>query len=137
MGGCYKHFSKATLSWSDARKHCGRMKAELPSIHSPEENEFLLTLSSQHEYNGNDNDNDDYTWLGGSDRETEKLFVWTDQTPWSYVNWVDGEPNDDDGKQDCILMHTPKSSKDIYKGKWTDYRCNYNSTFICKLPRTG
>ena len=107
----------------------------MASIHSQEENEFVLKLSKEHDYNDNDNDNDDWTWLGGSDSKTEGLYLWTDQSPWTYINWRKKEPNDNDGTHDCIMMRTPKDSTDP-SGTWSVYRCNYNSTFICKLKRT-
>ena len=125
------------MSWTDAREHCNLQNAELASIHSQEENEFVLQLGRENYYNGNHTEVNgmEWTWLGGSDSKTEGLYLWTDQSPWTYINWRKKEPNDNDGTQDCIMMRTPKDSTDP-SGTWSVYRCNYNSTFICKLKRT-
>merc|ERR1711915_553606 len=122
--GCYRHFSKTKLSWTDAREHCNLQNAELASIHSQEEHEFILQLSKEHVS----------TWLGGSDSKTKGLYLWTDQSPWTYTNWRTDEPLNPDGTHNCIEMTTHKTLR--FKGTWSVYRCNQSTTFICKLKRT-
>ena len=49
----------------------------------------------------------------------------------SYTNWAWGEPEDNDGSQDCVGM-------DLRTGLWHDYPCtdtqstSENRYFVCK-----
>merc|ERR1712212_830499 len=42
---------------------------------------------------------------------------WLGGQPFTYTNWVDGEPNDSDGLEDCIAIDSPKEYK------WMDLNC--------------
>merc|ERR1712013_630283 len=56
-------------------------------------------------------------WLGGNDLHREGSWVWPSGQPFPYTNWVEGEPNDQDGKEDCIAIDSPKEYK------WMDLNC--------------
>ena len=56
-------------------------------------------------------------WLGGNDLHREGSWVWPSGQPFTYTNWVEGEPNDQDGKEDCIAIDSPKEYK------WMDLNC--------------
>ena len=56
--------------------------ANLPSIHSQEENVFV-----QHLHGG------EHAWLGLSDINSKGTFVWSDETPLDFHYWADHQPN--------------------------------------------
>ena len=44
--GCYRYF-EMPKSWEDARKHCLEFGADLVSLHSEEDADFLLKLTKR------------------------------------------------------------------------------------------
>ena len=55
-------------------------------------------------------------WLGSNDIHREGTFVNPSGQPFTYTNWMDGEPNDTT-KEDCIAIDSPKDYK------WMDLNC--------------
>ena len=43
-----------------------------------------------------------------------------------YRAWHPGEPNDDQGKEDCAGLWTSK------QGDWNDFNCDQSNAYICK-----
>ena len=100
-GECYKYFDDWPITWDAAREHClgeevkcqeikdnfyqisiSYHQADLASVHSERENQFLAQLSSGQR-----------TWLGGR-RSCSGCedFVWSDGTSLGFTNWWPGEP---------------------------------------------
>ena len=67
-------------------------------------------------------------WLGASDISVEGEWVWeVDQSPLSYTNWFEGEPNND-REQDCMEFKYQGGSPG-----WDDLDCASNEPhYICK-----
>ena len=107
-------------TWDAASKVCegkswkGRM-GYLASVHSHEENAFILQLT------------DGNPWLGGSDLDTEGEWVWSDGTPWDFSPWGRDQPNNRFGNQDCTSMRK--------HGTWSDSNCAHKSGFVCKIKK--
>jgi hypothetical protein len=56
----------------------------------------------------------------------------------SYTNWVEGEPNNYDGHEDCVEIDYTKGFEfgDLSAAEdgWNDHPCsNYRRHFICEL----
>ena len=114
---CYKSFTDRK-SWKDAESVCESEGGHLASVHSQEENQFIEDIS------GN------YTWLGGTDVDTEGQWIWVDGSPfdWNASNWgvANGEPN---GKtiENCLVTWDSQP--------WNDAPCNpgwWARKFVCK-----
>ena len=92
------------------------MGGDLASVGSEEENTFIASLSSKG------------LWLGGTDKDQEGKFVWTDGTAWTYQNWNDKEPNNAGDKEDCLQMDG--------SGSWNDLSCTdhafWPTNYVCK-----
>ena len=59
-------------------------------------------------------------YLGLSDAITEGTFLWTvTGSVASYTNWYPGEPNDNEKREDCVLLS-------YNGGKWGDFPCDTN-----------
>lgn len=114
---CYK-LSTEQKEFSDASASCKNDSANLVSIHSAQENEFVRTLTG-----GKD------VFVGLSDSDIEATFVWIDGSTVSYTNWGDGEPNDDFGMSDCVILLGTT-------GKWNDTPCAMWYEYVCKFTNT-
>jgi versican core protein len=105
------------MTWNAAKPRCEQEGGHLTSIHSTEENQFLLTLLPQNHV----------VWIGANDLDTEGTFVWTDGSAWDFEAWKAGEPNNHGGGEDCTDFG--------YGGEtlWNDLPCNRKwGGFICK-----
>ena len=116
-GACYK-FSSTLVPYSDASAACKNDEANLVSIHSPEENEFVRSLTG-----GSD------IFIGLNDSKTEGTFVWSDGSTVTYANWELGEPDDGYNMSDCVVL---LGSSD---GKWNDTPCIMWNEYVCKFTR--
>ena len=132
---CYKFFME-NMNWANAESHCTEQGGHLASVHSDQENEFILGLSSSEQF-----------WIGGNDEEVEGEWVWSDGSDFSYSFWKRGQPNnwesnegsgdyyyyylyeDDDNldyKVDCLLFNEHNNS-------WNDGGCNVDRHFVCQI----
>ena len=92
----------------DAMTSCAElipgMQTTLASIHSAEENAFVMTLVRGY----------DYVWIGFNDITNENSFQWTDGSSVVYTNWAPGQP-DNLNDSDCVFM--------LPDGTWDDSKC--------------
>ena len=66
-----------------SRSECSSLGGMLASIHSKEEDEFILSLiRPTFLYYG-------FTWIGAS-WVSYGVFEWDDSSPWDYQNWAEG-----------------------------------------------
>ena len=87
-------------------------EADLASLHSAAEHEFVATLNVR------------YAWMGGfRDPYNHSQFLWSDGTSWNYNNWIDGIL-DDRPDDDCVNFSTDHL-------KWNHITCNRTRPFVC------
>lgn len=110
---CYK-VSTQQKPFTDASALCNQDAAKLASIRSPQENEFVHNLTG-----GKD------VFIGLTDTEIEGTFVWSDGSTVVYTNWDDGEPNNEYGIGDCVIL--------VANGKWNDTPCSMWYEYVCKF----
>ncbi|XP_072022086.1 alpha-N-acetylgalactosamine-specific lectin-like [Amphiura filiformis] len=113
-GGCYKFFSEKK-TWQDANDHCKSLNADLVSIHSADENEYVWSLMGS-----------EISWIGLNDVSSEGSFVWTDGSCVDYTSWQDDEPNQA-GEEDCTEFYSH------WNGNWNDKNCSVQRAFVCKM----
>ena len=109
---CY-YFGTDKKSWTDAEQFCQEQFGHLASANTKAIQDYVVK--------GMEGRGLDYAWFGGSDREEEGVWKWTDYTPWEFTHWGPREPNNAEGGQDCLQ----------YDGKWDDDRCTDNIPFVC------
>ena len=68
----------------------------------------------------------DNFYTAGNDILMEGHFTWGDN-PLTYSKWVDTNPSNTNGKENCIEMMWR------YNFAWNDIDCNYKRRFICEL----
>ena len=90
----------------------------MASIHSEEEHQFVVGL----------NGGSGFPWLGGRrDPGNRDNFLWSDGTPWDYINWARGQPDGiRNGFEDCAHMWEREN------GLWNDASCSLMYAFVCK-----
>ena len=86
---CYKR-SDATATFGEAQAACSRDDATLASVHSIQENAFLVDLQSSR---GSEVAR---TWLGADKADGSAAFGWLDNTHFGFVDWASSEPAEAD-----------------------------------------
>uniref|UniRef100_A0A3Q0SUG2 C-type lectin domain-containing protein n=1 Tax=Amphilophus citrinellus TaxID=61819 RepID=A0A3Q0SUG2_AMPCI len=83
---CYLFNYLSMRTWAEARADCVNQGGDLVSITDPSEQAFIQE--------------------GGGQNMCFKdwRYSWTDGTPLSHTNWGSGEPNDHEGREDCVEM---------------------------------
>ena len=144
-GSCYYYESKSPTSFVNAEERCASKVpgAHLASIHSPDENDFLMEVEDAAQSRLRD------IWIGGTyDYKTAK-FKWTDGSifdlgPWLYGDvfrnpFADGEPSDGlkekKTPENCISTTTRKSRKQGHL--WNDAICSFKKRYICKVSHAS
>ncbi|XP_036965343.1 CD209 antigen-like protein C [Acanthopagrus latus] len=116
---CYL-FSTKTDSWENGRQDCRDRGAELVTIDTDEEQEFISKTITE--------DN----WIGLNDREEEGTWKWTDGTPLTVGYWRKDEPNNGGGnpqwgEEDCVHIRSGVNAKN----SWNDLQCDKSLKWIC------
>ena len=109
---CYK-FSPEATDWASAKYLCECGGADLVSIASQAEDNFVASLIGSEE-----------SWIGLNDLATQETYVWTDGTTFSYNNWNTNQPSNTNNNQDCVKMKTD--------GKWDDVTCSKSIKYVCE-----
>merc|ERR1712241_219726 len=69
-------------------------------------------------------------WLGGNDLHHEGGWIWPSGSPFTFTNWVDGEPNgNDNDNQNCLASTAPRSTSG-----WTSSATSPCTPASCALP---
>ena len=96
---------EASSILKDAQEKCKKMSATLPIIKSDSANNFILMLERV------------WVWLG-MERKNGRM-VWFDNTPAElsegalYNAWNSGEPNNNEGNEDCAVLDFDKKKCDL------------------------
>uniref|UniRef100_A0AAQ5ZWS3 C-type lectin domain-containing protein n=1 Tax=Amphiprion ocellaris TaxID=80972 RepID=A0AAQ5ZWS3_AMPOC len=109
-GKCY-FFSTDTKTWTEANAFCSEQN-NLVSITTAEENQFVSSPTGIS------------LWMGGHDSVTEGGWEWTDGSPFRYIRWNAGNPDNYDG-EDCLSIL-------VSNGYWNDDKCENKRGYICK-----
>jgi len=94
-GSCYKVLRNAS-EWSVAKASCQAEGAELSSIESSQEWNFVKDFLTQTGYSA------DKVWLGGTDDNVEDTWKWTDGSQASFLDWHQENPQQPNHDGDCL-----------------------------------
>ncbi|XP_068727262.1 uncharacterized protein [Montipora capricornis] len=109
---CYK-VSHTLFNWSKARDNCLESRADLASISSADENNFIKGLTATVQI-----------WIGLNSRDSGFDFKWSDGASFALSFWASGEPNFESEK--CVVLR-------IGTGKWNNVYCGQNQFYVCKM----
>jgi hypothetical protein len=105
------------ISWQTGKTMCGAQTPpmQLASISSAAENGFIYSILPALNQTA---------WIGlARSSSGASTFVWDSGEPLAYQNWAAGEPNNESGKEDCVIMWGPNLSFAALKSKWNDIAC--------------
>ena len=106
------------MNWTNAEKFCQNKSCHLASVTSKNTSDYVGSEISF-----------PFVWIGGTDQEQEGVWRWTDSSPWKFKNWMRDEPNNLDGRQNCLVQS---------RGGWGDRQCERDYWFLCsKQQETG
>ncbi|XP_063754781.1 lactose-binding lectin l-2-like [Eleginops maclovinus] len=117
-GRCYKYIA-THLTWADAELHCVSLGANLVSIHSDGEDEFVKSLIKNFDIT------EGLTWIGLSDVHKEGSWMWSDGSPAIHFLWEATQPDNSKRKDHCVNTNynAPR--------KWNDDRCYKTYPSVC------
>ncbi|XP_046553451.1 hepatic lectin-like [Haliotis rubra] len=110
-------------SWGTARSRCRELGADLVSINTEAENDFLLEKVK--EYFPPSQQNSEYFWMGML--YASRKYVWADGTDVGFTDFQSGEPN-------CMKDGTCKAFITTYRSsyEWEDAQSTYDFFYICE-----
>lgn len=124
-GNTYQ-FVEGEFSWDVASAACTNLDGHLVTVTSQEENNFLVSLASGRN-----------VWAGGrqplGQPSPSAGWQWVTGETWSFTNWNDGEPNDNNdiegdeepvAQENCLEFRTD--------GSWNDDECVDPHNYICE-----
>jgi len=116
---CYKAVEpEYGPTWHEANDICKELDANLASIHSDEENNFILSITSGFHFG---------VWIGLHWDDNE--FKYTDGSAYDYSNWYPGEPDENA----CVGF---RHSDGLWNGFQDDADCNFwEADYVCKKPK--
>ncbi|XP_073319720.1 lactose-binding lectin l-2-like [Pagrus major] len=117
-GRCYKYVA-TQLTWADAELYCVSEGANLVSIHSLEEQNFVKSLIKNFDHS------EGRTWVGLSDIHKEGRWMWSDGCAVDFVFWDAREPNNGGGNEDCVHNNYDEDLK------WNDHQCSATYASVC------
>ncbi|XP_034054909.1 lactose-binding lectin l-2-like [Gymnodraco acuticeps] len=120
-GRCYKYFN-TERTWADAELHCVSQGGNLVSIHSTEEEEYVKILIKESDPTGG------ATWIGLNDIYEEGRWMWSDGCVAKYLFWDQGQPNNNELGEDCVLNN--------WREKWNDAPCSTFFPSVCASRTT-
>ncbi|XP_059407723.1 CD209 antigen-like protein E [Carassius carassius] len=113
--------STESKSWSDSRQYCRDRGADLVIINTEEKQRFISSLVKER------------VWIGLSDRENEGVMKWVDNSTLNKGFWLNGEPNNYAGKEDCIELNYYRGNMELsLLNNWNDLTCSDKKKGICE-----
>ncbi|XP_061135117.1 uncharacterized protein LOC133154418 [Syngnathus typhle] len=112
---CYKRFDD-TKTWYGARHFCWGLDANLVSIRSEAERDWLQDLLKSAPGD---------TWTGLNDLADLGRFVWSDRRQVTFTNWAPRKPT---GLMENCVATLNQS------GKWKKMSCMELNGYVCKMP---
>jgi hypothetical protein len=109
-------------SWEAGQQWAQDRGGYLATVTSLEENAFLVSILDQGPWNA---------YLGGYEPDNDGVWMWITGEPWSYTNWIPGQPSGDGN----FLGLTPSSSWGW--GMWNDAASGPGDALVeypCYMP---
>uniref|UniRef100_A0A8B9J488 C-type lectin domain-containing protein n=1 Tax=Astyanax mexicanus TaxID=7994 RepID=A0A8B9J488_ASTMX len=103
-------------TWAKSRQHCRTIGADLVIINTKEEQV-------------RDRERKIDMWIGLTDEETEGVWKWVDNTTQTLGYWMEDQPNNFNGNQNCASIQTTGINP---LRTWNDYQCSYEKHWVCE-----
>uniref|UniRef100_A0A8C1PNT8 C-type lectin domain-containing protein n=1 Tax=Cyprinus carpio TaxID=7962 RepID=A0A8C1PNT8_CYPCA len=116
---CYHFETETVKNWQDAENYCVAQNGHLVSIHKQETVSFLTGVIE---------DRKDFLSISA---KKNNRYHWSDGTPVSHTNWGHGEPNNHNGRENCVEMVTTENGTSW----WNDLNCDAHQDWICMIAK--
>ncbi|XP_053554324.1 lymphocyte antigen 75 isoform X2 [Bombina bombina] len=116
LQSCYQYSSYSSVTWKEAYISCHSQGADLLSISSIEELQYIMANEELPEV----------VWIGLNRLDISSGWQWSDNTPLNFINWHKGLAGFsvlDDTSCGVLFPET---------GQWGTYPCNTKLPYICK-----
>lgn len=120
---CYKYVA-TRATWADAELLCVSVGANLVSIRSLEEENFVKNLIKNFDHA------EEPTWIGLSDIHKEGRWMWSDGCAADFYFWRAREPNNNGGNEHCVQNNYDTEMK------WNDAHCSSTLPSVCASRTT-
>ena len=114
---CY-YWSRDTKTWDEAEAFCKEEGGHLASVTSKAINDYIAEGLKQ---------KDHFIWIGGSDKESEGTWKWSDGSDWEFTNWgtIGGvkQPSNH-SEHDCLEYQRGDRT-------WNDLSCSIKRKYLC------
>ncbi|XP_038580038.1 lactose-binding lectin l-2-like [Micropterus salmoides] len=117
-GRCYKYVA-TRLTWADAELYCVSQRANLVSIHSQPEQNFIKTLIKNFDHA------EGRSWIGLSDIHKEGRWMWSNGCAVNFVFWNAGQPDNYGKNEHCVHNNYGPNLK------WNDLSCSVTYPSVC------
>ncbi len=116
------------MSWQEAQNLAKNMGGYLVTINDEAENNWLVENCL--------NQNTDFLWIGLNDVEKEGNFVWVNGEAVTYVNWAEGEPNNNpaQGGENWGVLNGKANPFNRPEGTWSDAPKKARLKGIIEIP---
>ncbi|XP_071316033.1 ladderlectin [Trachinotus anak] len=112
-------FIDTPKTWTEAEIYCLFEGANLASIHSYEENHFVMSLTR------GDTNTFPQTWIGGFSAIHPGFWMWSDGSKFHYENWYHDHTTDSPPNECCLKMNYK------YDLRWFYDKCTESYPFVC------
>ncbi|XP_043099389.1 C-type lectin BfL-2 isoform X5 [Puntigrus tetrazona] len=112
---CMFYFVPNSMSWWDAQTNCRQKYNDLAILDDQADLDEMMRVIRQF-HNGD-------VWIGLSRTDKSAPWVWSDQSPSTFIPWAPGQPNNWNNSQYCVAM-TPKALLN-------DLDCPRTLPFVC------
>ncbi|XP_076467662.1 uncharacterized protein LOC143298664 [Babylonia areolata] len=119
---CYLVVAGPGKTWLEAGYDCQRRGGHLLSLSGPLEQLHVEAML------GTGHPSTQSFWIGASDSTQEGGWEWSDGSPFRYLHWHPGQPDDGQSTEDCAEVVLS------WNYQWNDRNCDDSLPYICKKP---
>ncbi|KAF4111683.1 C-type lectin mannose-binding isoform-like [Onychostoma macrolepis] len=113
------YFVPKSMSWSDAQMHCRRNYIDLAAIDDQtDQDEMMRVIRQFHEGD---------VWIGLSRTDVNAPWIWSDQSPSTFMPWAPTQPNNWESNQYCVIV--------TLGAKLNDLDCKTTLPSVCYTER--
>ena len=111
---CYRLISRGNpMTFDDAVNACAQHGMRVVKIDDAQENAFVYSMLPSSCM---------VAWIGLR-RSGPSTFIWYDGAAPAYVNWASGEPNNEGGRENCVVLWGPALTYPSMRSRWNDDAC--------------
>jgi len=104
-----------SASWDEARTACTRWGGHLATLGSDREQDFVAARGHWPLE----------IWIGATDSDHEGSFRWITEEPFAFSAFAPGEPDNDHGTSNCLILGPRRG--------WHDRPCGRKYAYVCEI----